>query len=99
MLFDPKWNEIKVDAVGEVLLRAAAIMELYGWCKGRAVDEQHRVCAIGAITAASLDTYDCYQSAYNRLAKYVGDYNIPFWSDNSGKEKVVEALREAAYAS
>ncbi len=102
MLFDPKWDEVKVDAVGECLLRAADVIERDGWChSGRAIDAQGRKCAIGAITVAS----DCfgdnnYMQAFDRLCAYLGRYDIPCWSDSrkSGDE-VAMALRGAAYST
>ena len=45
--------EPKVDVAGEILLRAADLIQREGWCKHRLQDTQGRLCLYGAIIKAT----------------------------------------------
>lgn len=108
MLYDKKWDkEVKVDEVGEVLLKAADYIEKYGWCQEAAFSPDGRACLLGGIYAACgglrrdaglYDTPPNYDKAVSRIAKFAP--NLGVWNDHPHrtKDEVVAVLRKAAYA-
>ncbi len=105
MLLDPTWTEPKVDAVGEVLLEAADLLETRGWCQGIMVNEKGQMCLVGSIKEALWKRdADCginYDDLTFRLKKYIGHDFIPSWNDEIGRTQAqaIEALRAAAWLS
>lgn len=51
MMIDFKFAE--PDAIGEVLLRAADLLEQRGWCKGTVQNEAGHICSLQAICLAA----------------------------------------------
>lgn len=108
MLYDKKWDkEVKVDEVGEVLLKAADYIEKYGWCQSVAFSPDGRACLLGGIYAGCggfsrdkvlPDVPPNYDNAVSRVAKFAPD--LGYWNDQPcrTKDEVVAVLRKAAYA-
>lgn len=89
-----------VDADGEVLRRAADIIERRGWCQNDYQDGA-AVCILGALRLAITGNTDNHSDRVHnpaeRLAKNLGQ--APWvWNDEPGrtKEEVIAALRSAA---
>ncbi len=94
MLYNPKWE---VQPWQETLLDAADQLERRGWCQGRTVDNEGRMCALGALIAvAGHATHDEWL-AHVKLQEVVGD-RVDLWNDapERTKEDVVAAFRQAA---
>ena len=107
MLYDKKWNqEVKVDEVGELLLKAADVVERKGWCQCRLRTPSGRVCVMGAVLVAhgeDIETpfYDhpyWLDKAMGRIQNVTNRWP-PEWNDQGGRtaEEVVSVLRQAAY--
>jgi hypothetical protein len=108
MLYDKKWDkEVKVDKVGQVLLKAADYIEKHGWCQKEAFSPDGRACMLGGIYAACggefreaglIDTPPNYDKAVERIVKFAPE--LGGWNDqpHRTKNEVVAVLRKAAYA-
>ena len=102
MLYDTKWDAKTYDAVGAVLLRAAARLERDGWCQGKMRDGDAH-CVLSAlyeesrIEQVSHADVDFYFDAARRLDTVVGK-DVVIWNDEAGrtKQEVLYALRLAA---
>ena len=98
------YTPAELDYPSRLLLRAAAVLEAHGHCKGRAQDQYGAHCVSGAITQAGfeLDGYSMgsHDEAVRRLDRYVGG-NIVAWNDDGErtKDEVVAALRSAAISA
>ena len=99
--------EPKVDVAGEILLRAADLIQREGWCKYRLQDTQGRICLYGAIIKATpKNQYNESTDGIRRLERYLKlrgpleMVNIAVWNDNKckNKEQAIEALRGAAWS-
>jgi membrane-bound lytic murein transglycosylase B len=97
------------DRTTTVLLSAADYIERHGWCQG-AMRTGDAVCAARALTIAAEHQVSIAERAGHRLARSLGTggdaravpgWNVPTWNDKLGRtqEEVVEALRNAAFAS
>ncbi len=95
MLYDPKWSEPKVDAVGEHLLEAADYMQEHGWCTQEFEAADGRVCMLGALNRFAQGS--AWEPAYMRLSEYLGQY-AETWNDSvcRSQEEAIAALRTAA---
>lgn len=91
----------------DVLLRAADLLEEFGWCRGEYGGKAlGRMCATQAITEAAQDLaglgdlYEVWDAAYSRFTQHFGVITPTGYNDAPGRTKadVVAALREAAVA-
>ena len=90
----------------QVLLAAADLMEKCGKATGQYVDEQGRVCALGAIGRSLLfsccdgeDTIRFRSAVDDLLRKHIGEeLLITEWSDASDAATVIATLRKAGGA-
>jgi hypothetical protein len=94
----PADKPVELDETGKVLMRAAEIVRERGWCQLDYEDDQGRVCAAGALYAASGDEWPYVAMGRRRLAASLGRA-VETWNDVPGrtKEEVIEALERAAY--
>lgn len=85
--------------VSDVLRKAAAKLEKYGWVQGSSNYGVMRkpCCALGAIIAVSGSDGGGF-AARERLKAVLGIGSITVWNDQSGRtaREVVSALRKAA---
>lgn len=95
MLYNPNWKP-KVTAIGQILLDAATILEVDGWCQGKMLNSRGERCAIGALTSVNGSFLD-QVIAHTHLTNFLGQ-NIPAWNDQPGQtlEAVTDTLRTAA---
>ena len=92
----------ELDEASRILLRAAAILEEHGHCKGRAQHGDSH-CLSGAITVASFEfghwgLYHGHAAAMRRVVRFLDD---PIrWNDapERTKDEVVAKLRAVALA-
>lgn len=90
--------------VGEVLTRAADLLEEKGWCQNYPVDMEGRMCAVGAIRQASEGQEQGYFAsraavkAQQAVEKAIGGEFISRWNDRPErtKEEVVAIFRAVA---
>lgn len=77
----------------EVLAKAAEYIGEHGWCQGRSMDEEGRVCAMGAINAVlpiPHDIRDLHAEARYLLAAAVARCLLTKYIDNApGRELTV----------
>jgi hypothetical protein len=97
---------VVVDAIGDILLKAADLIERDGWCQNSYWGPNGEHCALGAIQCSvSGCVSECLDHNYfvirakNRFKEFVGIDHIQNWNDASGrtKEDVVTAMRGAAF--
>ncbi len=102
MLYDPKWEvetPVTVEPWRNLLLDAAEIIRLGGWCQGEFIAFTGAVCMAGAISEAAREGMydgDVYETAYNRISRSV---RSPIdWNDTPGrtKDEVVDLLEKVA---
>ena len=101
-------GEVKeLDAAAKLLLKAATLIEEYGWCQKELITLDGRMCLIGAI-----DTANCHKMTYDsELAMARADAatgiesttilrEAATWNDAIGRkqDEVVALLRRAALA-
>lgn len=98
------------DEVGQVLNKAANLIEEHGWCRGARINRLGSLCAYGAIEKAVFDDVDPLFMSSQRLAdplmkgatarvrSLINNDPIPIWNDRIAGDKstVVEILRKAA---
>ena len=98
--YRPCWeNDVsRLDDAGEVLLKAAEIIEERGWCQN-ALSNGTGFCAVGALGMASRERGgQGFTEAWARLEANVLGLNVADWNDNPfrTKEEVVAKLRAVA---
>jgi hypothetical protein len=83
-----------VDAVGQILLKAADLIEQEGWCQHRGAKEGAR-CALQAVYDAA-GAVGC-GLAWDRLRSVVGCISV--WNDapSTTKAQVINIIRKAAH--
>lgn len=102
MLYDKRWDDIKVqfESWRVLLLRAAELIEIRGWCQRQTVDKHGGICTLGAIDTAArqLNFEWIIESAARKALEAVIGSSIPEWNDSPGRTKamVVMVLRRAA---
>lgn len=105
MLYDAKkWDKQTpvVDEIGKVLLRAADIIQMRGWCQGDFTDSYRRVCAEEAILLAcpsdKLGWDRLCNAAMDRLRGHIGRGEVHKWNDGKHQSmaNVVASIRAAA---
>ena len=94
--------------IGRVMLDAADYIEEHGWCQGRLMSIDGRVCAVGALhqvvgwpcmTPAAVEaTTQLCCDATNHFMWVNRIVDIPKWNDWPGRmpEEVIAAFRRAA---
>lgn len=96
MLYNEKWNKsFATDEVGQVLIRAAEIIEVRGHLVGSVGRPGGPRCMIGAISQAGGELGVRYMPAIDRLDNYLQAY-CSIWSDSHTKAEVISALLGAA---
>lgn len=91
-------------SVPEVLTRAADLLEEKGWCQHYPVDMEGRMCAVGAIRAASEGQEQGYFAsrvavkAQQAVEKAIGGDFISRWNDRPErtKDEVIALFRTVA---
>jgi len=111
MLYNPNWKpKTEVDAVGDLMLRAADYLETHRWGQGNIVLANGAVCMIGSLIKVETGKvhsdmgYDWIRQpltakAVERISNYLGDDILPeYWNDQDHRKKieVITVLREAA---
>jgi hypothetical protein len=93
-----------VDKIGQVLTRAADLLEERGWCQGELTNDQGQHCALGAIVevaggeSAVREHLQFYRGILPRIEDIIGEPDLLLWNDESGRTpaEVVAVLRAAA---
>lgn len=108
MLYDPKWEvapDVKKDEPWrQVLRKAAKIIEKRGWIQKKLVDDEGRVCAVGALTCVAKEDFISRGTATTKLIEHLNAgkgmnlIGIPYWNDQPGrtKQEVIATLLEVA---
>lgn len=97
---------IPVDEVGQVLLKAADLLESKGWCKGAVQDGAGRICALQAIClAAGTEHFAMHaadtaadlraRAAITRMERSVGADDICSWNNTRHSLAEVTATMRA----
>lgn len=98
MLFRESWNKtFPVDEVGQVLIRAAEIIEVQGHLVGAIGVNGGPRCVIGAIGQAADELRQHHWAGIDRLDNYLQTY-CSVYSDSHTKAEVISALLGAASA-
>lgn len=97
MLFRESWNKtFPVDEVGQVLVRAAEIIEVQGHLVGSVGREGGPRCIIGAIGQAARERGMTVYSAVDIFRRSIYANYVSEWSDSHTKAEVISALLGAA---
>ncbi|SRR5258706_12465283 len=97
MLWDPNKDKKMVDEIGECYLKAIEVIEQRGWCQGRLMDNQGKLCIVGAIqmTNAPYNTKNYALRLLHRTLGLAGHWND---APERTKGEVIAKLKEIAYA-
>lgn len=108
MLYDPRWKEAKalvkeLEPWQQHLLEAAQYIRKFGWAQRTAIEDDGRVCVVGALYRV------CPKGTLDDDARFFRQFlekregwkeDAPAWNDKRGrtKEEVVAALESAAFS-
>jgi exonuclease III len=100
MLYKTKFD-LKLDPTSMMMLDAADIMDIRGWCKQTAQDEKKQVCIMGAMEIARKNhPMASFKEAEYRIQEYIGfSMHYTTWNDNVcvSKKQAVNVLRSGAW--
>lgn len=98
MLWDPKKD---LSQTSQDLLAAADYIERHGWCQGKMIDKDGRVCVVGAL-ASVITAIPAIRAPRIKVAQQalVSQLRMPvtIWNDQPGntQEKVLKLLKTVA---
>lgn len=87
-----------MSAVSEVLLRAAEVIDVDGWCQFDFTNGQGQHCLVGAIKSAAHNDPYLVLDAKDAVSSHLGGLSIINWNDSQGRraDEVTALLRATA---